>query len=43
MLILTDAQCKAIVEVLERYQRALQEMQNKQKADREVQDADNDR
>lgn len=42
-MILSDAQCKAIVEVLERYQRALQEMLDKQKADREVQDAYNAR
>jgi ferric-dicitrate binding protein FerR (iron transport regulator) len=43
MLILSDAQCAAIVEILERYQRALQEMLDKQKTDREVQDAYNAR
>lgn len=43
MLILTDAQCEAIIEVLERYQRALQQLLEKQKADREVQDAVNAR
>jgi hypothetical protein len=41
MLILSDAQCEAIVEVLERYKRALQEMLDKQETDGKVQDADN--